>query len=66
MAKKKKKAQDEAPKVHDDLKGFELKINEFGELSSSLNVDQINNFLNENVEDKKLKEKQDKENNSND
>lgn len=66
MAKKKKTNQEEAPKVHEELKGFDLKINEFGELSSSLNVDEINKFLNKNVEDKKLMEKQEKDNKSDD
>jgi hypothetical protein len=31
-----------------------LKIDKFGEIKSSLNIDQINQFLNENVKDKKL------------
>ena len=39
-------------KVHDELKGFDIKINEFGEIRSSLNIDKINQFLNENVDDK--------------
>ena len=61
MAKKKDSSK-ESPKVHDELKGFDIKINEFGEISSSMEVDKLNKFLDENVEDKKLKEKQDKEN----
>ena len=42
------------PEVHKDLKGFNIKINEFGEIISNVKVDKLNNFLNENVEDKKL------------
>ncbi len=57
MAKKKKK--DEDPKVHDDLKGFKMDINSFGEISSSFSIDKINEFLNKNVEDKKLKDRDD-------
>ena len=53
MPKKKPKKGD--PEVHDDLKGFDIKINEFGEITSNFEVDKLNNFLNENVEDKKLK-----------
>ena len=54
MPKKKPKKGD--PEVHDDLKGFDIKINEFGEIVSNFDVDQLNDFLDENVEDKKFKE----------
>jgi hypothetical protein len=57
MTKKKKKNED--PKVHDDLKGFKMDINSFGEISSSFSIDKINKFLNKNVEDKKLKDRDD-------
>lgn len=53
MSKKKKKDQ---PKVHEELKGFEIKINEFGEIVSNLDVDKLNNFLDKNVDDKKLRD----------
>ncbi len=56
MSKKK-----DSPKVHEEIKGFDIKINEFGEITSNFEVDKINQFLDENVEDKKLKEKQEKE-----
>jgi len=42
------------PTVHDELSGFDIKINEFGVMETSFNVDKINSFLDENVEDKKL------------
>ncbi len=61
MAKKKDKDKPEKPEVHDDLSGFNIKINEFGEIVSSFGVDKINKFLNENVDDKKLREKTEKE-----
>lgn len=35
-----------SPEVHEELKGFEIKINEFGELESNLQIDKINDFLN--------------------
>jgi len=41
-------------KVHNELKGFDIKINEFGEMDRNLPVDALNSFLNENVADKKL------------
>jgi hypothetical protein len=59
---KKKPTPDTSPKVHNEIKGYDIKINEFGQITSSLNVDDINRFLDDNVEDKKLKEKHDKEN----
>ena len=35
-------------------------INEFGELTTNINFDEINAFLNQNVDDKKLNEKKSK------
>lgn len=57
MADKNKKK----PKTHDDLKGFDIRINEFGEIVSSYSVEKLNEFLNKNVEDKKLKDRDDLE-----
>ena len=57
MTKKKKK--EEEPRVHEELKGFKMEINSFGEISSNLPIEAINAFLNRNVEDKKLKERED-------
>ena len=53
MPKKMKKRG--KPNVHDELKGFDIKINELGEMESSFSIDKLNSFLDENVEDKKLK-----------
>jgi len=47
------------PKTHDDLQGFDIRINEFGEIVSSYSVEKLNEFLNKNVEDKKLKDRKD-------
>ncbi len=57
----KKKPKKGKPEVHEELKGFDIKINEFGEIVSNFPVDKLNEFLNEKVEDKKLKEKAEKE-----
>ncbi len=57
MTKKKKK--EEEPRVHEDLKGFKMEINSFGEISSTFTIDKINEFLNKNVEDKKFKDRED-------
>lgn len=53
----KKKAFHGKPEVHSDLKGFDIKINEFGEITANLEVDRLNVFLNKNVADKKFKNK---------
>ncbi len=43
-----------APTVHEELDGFDIKINAFGELESNLHMDKLNEFLNDKVDDKKL------------
>lgn len=55
MAKNKKSIK---AKVHDELHGFDIKINPFGELQSNFNVDKINAFLNENMEDPKVNDEE--------
>ena len=55
----KKKNKEEQPRVHEELKGFKMEINSFGEISSNLPIEAINAFLNKNVEDKKLKDRED-------
>lgn len=56
----KKKPQEGDAEVHKDLEGFDIKINEFGQIITNFNVEKINEFLNDNVEDKKLKEREEK------
>ncbi|WP_424962174.1 hypothetical protein [Ekhidna sp.] len=55
MSKKDK----EKARVHKDLDGLELNVDSFGEISSSMPIDKLNKFLNKNVEDKKLKDRND-------
>ncbi len=50
------------PRVHQELKGFEVSIDTFGELKSNLPIEKLNEFLNENVDDKKLAEREDYDN----
>jgi len=45
------------PEVHDALEGFEIKINEFGEITSNYDISKLNDFLNERIQDKKLGQK---------
>lgn len=52
----KKKAK---PKVNPDLEGFDIKIDSFGEISSTYDIDKINEFLNRQVDDKKLRDRDD-------
>ncbi len=52
--KKKGKQKRESPKVNPDLEGFDIKIDTFGEIKSNYNIEKINRFLDKNVEDKKL------------
>lgn len=49
------------PRVHKDLSGFEVSIDQFGELKSNMPIEKLNDFLNENVDDKKLAEREDYE-----
>ena len=55
----KKKPQTGKPQVNKDLKGYEIEINEFGEIISNFGVEKLNDFLNKNVTDKKLKDRDD-------
>lgn len=56
MAKKK---DQEKPKVAKELDGLELNIDSFGEISKTLPIDRINEFLNKKVDDKKLRDRDD-------
>ena len=55
----KKKPLRGIPEVHKDLTGFNIKVNEFGQIITNVKVDKLNNFLNENVADKKLVDRTD-------
>ncbi|TAE35546.1 MAG: hypothetical protein EAZ50_11020 [Runella slithyformis] len=57
MSKKKVPAPNpaEKPRVHKELEGFDIRINSFGEITSSIDIEKINQFLNKHVDDKKLR-----------
>ncbi|MGI9543557.1 MAG: hypothetical protein ACR2MX_09875 [Cyclobacteriaceae bacterium] len=60
MAKKKKsKKSKEKPTVNPELEGFDIEIDRFGEIKSNFNIDRINEFLNQHVDDKKLRDRED-------
>jgi hypothetical protein len=52
------KQQSEKARVHPDLGKFDVSVTAFGEIEGNLNIDDINTFLNKNVNDKKLTKKQ--------
>jgi hypothetical protein len=49
-----KRKNNTIPKVHAELEGLDLRINEFGEMTSNIDIDKINAFLTKSVPDKKL------------
>jgi len=58
-------AKKETPKpkarVHKELQGLDITIDQFGEIKSSMNIEKLNEFLDRNVDDKKLAERSDYE-----
>ena len=58
MAKKKTTDKTKA-KINPNLEGLSVKINSMGEVVTSYDIDKLNAFLNENVDDKKLKNRKD-------
>ena len=58
MGKEKKPSKKRKPRVHSQLDGFEVSVDQFGELQSNMPIEKINQFLDENVDDKKLEERE--------
>jgi len=56
---RKRLSKRDRPKVNDELNGFDIKIDSFGEIKSTLDIDNINKFLNRHVDDKKLRDRDD-------
>ncbi|HXA02737.1 MAG TPA: hypothetical protein VNW99_12155 [Cytophagaceae bacterium] len=56
---KKKSVKKGKPKVNSELDGFDIQINSFGEIVTSYDLDKINEFLDKNVDDKKLRSRDD-------
>lgn len=54
MTQKNKKKNKNKPRIHDDLRGFNIRIDEFGQVKTTMSQEQLNQFLNEKVEDKKF------------
>jgi hypothetical protein len=60
MAKKKTTTKSKA-KINPDLEGLSVNINSLGEVVTSYDIDKLNQFLNENVDDKKLRDRKEEE-----
>lgn len=56
MDEKDKKKRKKDRHIHEELEGFDVKINPFGQIESNFDIDKINQFLNERVDDKKLRD----------
>lgn len=57
MPRKKKKPTEPRSarsSFHERLSGFDIRINPFGEMESTFEIDQLNKFLNEEIKDKKI------------
>ena len=59
MAKAGKKSAKPKPRVHKDLQGLDIVIDQFGEIKANMNIEKLNEFLDQNVDDKKLAERDD-------
>lgn len=60
MSKKNKKPDAKPqPKVHKDLQGLDITIDQFGEIKANMDIEKLNQFLDKNVDDKKLAERDD-------
>lgn len=53
MAKKKSSKQEQA-EVHEELKGFNIRIDPFGKLESNIGIDKLKSFLDSKLDDKKM------------
>ena len=44
------------PDVHPDLRGFDVRLNAFGEVDMTIPMDRLNDFLDREVDDPKLRQ----------
>ncbi|GAA5219552.1 hypothetical protein [Membranihabitans marinus] len=50
----KKNKINKRPESHEELKGFDIQIDEFGQVITNISQDKLNSFLDKNVIDKKM------------
>lgn len=55
MGGKKKSLEKKKPDVNSELEGLDVNINSLGEIQSTYDIDKINDFLDTHVDDKKLR-----------
>jgi len=55
MGGKKKSLEKKKPDVNEELEGLDVNINSLGEIQSTYDIDKINDFLDTHVDDKKLR-----------
>ena len=60
MSKKKSSKSTKKPKVNPKLEGFDVKVDRFGEIKSTFEIDKLNTFLDDEVVDKKLVNRKDR------
>ncbi len=44
------------PDVHPDLSGFDVELNRFGEVDMTISIEELNRFLDREVDDPKLRQ----------
>jgi len=49
-----RKKVDKSPQFHESMEGFSIHVDEFGKIQSSLPIEKINEFLNQNTQDIKI------------
>ena len=62
MPRKKKKPEtlpSSRPSFHEGLEGFDIKVNSFGQMESTFEIDKLNEFLNQQEGKKKIKSSDD-------
>lgn len=52
----KKMSEKGQPEIHEDLEGFEISVNDLGEIEGKYKFEKLKQFLDDNVADKKLLE----------
>ena len=54
MMDERKEDEKRKQELHEEMEGFDIRINEFGEMTTNINIDKINAFLNTHLADRKL------------
>jgi hypothetical protein len=54
--KKKNKERKDRHSLHEELKGFNIELNAFGQIESNLKVERLNEFLNKHLPDRKFQD----------